>query len=179
MRRLAQDGQIDVQQHLLVAGGRRAVVPRHHDQRMHAISRAAIDASGTQRRASPVGTALLVVRPADLVDRVVEPQRQFHLVRILRHHLKPREVAQAGLQMLGAVVLAVWLRPVREQLAKQRRIGLCHAEALPHPVPGRLVAGSFGLRHQPFTQASLCCHSSAARARSWPRLLGVRWRHLS
>ena len=83
-----------------------AVAGRQHE-RDDALDRVGRHPGRVQGASRPFGAARLVVGPADGVHRVVKPERELDLGRLLRVRSMPLEQRQALAQMLERVVVAL------------------------------------------------------------------------
>lgn len=92
------------------------MVPRRHDEGVHAIGARCGNAGRNRARARPVGAALFVVLPPRLVDRVVEPEREGDLGRISGEMPDLVEMREAIVQMPRGVVMPVRLAIARDDV---------------------------------------------------------------
>jgi len=107
-----EDGEVDVDEKLLVAALRQRGVSRRHDERADALGHVGADAGGAGRLAQPLGAARLVVRALHVVDGVVEPEADLDLGGVRRQRADALEQVDALAQVLDRVVATLRL-PVR------------------------------------------------------------------
>ena len=112
-------------------------VARGHDEFMHAPADGFGKAGLAQGLDGPLGAAQLVVLAFDVVDGVVEPQRNLHFGRVQRLCLHGFEVRQAFGQMLLRVIVALGLG-VSGQQCWQQTFWWRGPQPLPGAPPGSL-----------------------------------------
>ena len=115
----AQDGQVDVGQQGRVRRAGKGAVAGGHDQVVDTVAGLPVESRGAQGRERPLGRACFVVVRANVVDGVVEPQRQLDLVQALRLILEGIGKRQAFAKVLLRVIVALRLAVgVQQRLAQ-------------------------------------------------------------
>lgn len=118
-RRRTQDGEVDIDQKRGVGRrGRRRVAGRH-DEVVDAPASVRIEACRIERLHGPLRRTRLVIVGMHVIDGVVEPQRQFDCMGMLRLGVQFLEQRKAFFEMLQHMVVALRLGPGKQQALEQ------------------------------------------------------------
>src|SRR5262245_17793910 len=104
-----ENGEVGVNEHLGVDADRRGGVACEHDEIVDPLCAFSTGAQFVGRLACPIRAPLLIVVTSSVVDRVVKPEADLHLGRMLRQRDDRLDLLEAFGEVLRRVVVAMWL----------------------------------------------------------------------
>ena len=141
LRGRAEDREVDIDQQGRIRRFGTRGMPRRHHQVVHPERGIGCDAGGEQFVAGPGGASGLVVVATDVVDGIVEPERQLDLAGRLRQVANRLEMSEAFSEMLQRVIAALRLAVGFQEALQQGLLCLKRAEVAPGALPRPLQHG--------------------------------------